>query len=69
MKDEWKKVPSRSRREDGVCWWRWWSRGGRRSNAGMGSIGVMREKVPGGEKRMDGFAFRRNDDDDEEEID
>ena len=29
----------------------------------------VREKVPGGEKRMDGFAFRRNDDDDEEEID
>ena len=68
MRDEWKKVPSRSRREDGVlvamavawrtsieCW--------------NGIDRWVREKVPGGEKRMDGFAFRRNDDDDEEEID
>ena len=59
----------RFRRDRGVrttFWWRWRSRGGRRSNAGMGSIGGMREKVPGGEKRMDGFALRRNDDDEEE---
>ena len=29
----------------------------------------VREKMPGGEKWMDGFASRRNDDDDEEETD
>ena len=62
-RDEWKKVPSRSRREDdvlvamAVAW--------RTSNAGMESIGGMREKVPGGEKRMDGFALRRNDEEEE----
>lgn len=68
MRDEWKKVPSRSRREDGVlvamvvawrtsieCW--------------NGIDRWVREKMPGGEKWMDGFASRRNDDDDEEETD